>query len=119
MIRRALATVVLVLGLLAAGIYIGGHPGGLPDFIRNPLVGDQDTRAFDNALDTVASTYYLKIGRKHVAALAQALQGPPAAPEAGVLELMQQRFGGGAENPFEAIKQLLLDRQIPFDDSVW
>jgi hypothetical protein len=63
--------------------------------------------------------WYLKIGRKHVAALAQALQGPPAAPEAGVLELMQQRFGGGAENPFEAIKQLLLDRQIPFDDSVW
>jgi len=67
MIRRALATVVLVLGLLVAGIYIGGHPGGLPGFIRDPLVGNQDTRAFDDALDTVARTYYRKVPRQELA----------------------------------------------------
>lgn len=67
MIRRALATLVLVLGLLAAGIYVGGHPSGLPGFIRDPLVGDQDTRAFDRALDTVAETYYVKVPREELA----------------------------------------------------
>jgi carboxyl-terminal processing protease len=64
MIRRALASLVLCLVLLFAGIYLGGHPSGLPDFLRNPLVGDQDTRVVNEAIDTVHDTYYREYGRK-------------------------------------------------------
>jgi carboxyl-terminal processing protease len=64
MIRRALASLVLCLILLCAGIYLGGHPSGLPGFLRDPLVGDQDTRVVDEAIDTVNSTYYRKIPKK-------------------------------------------------------
>jgi carboxyl-terminal processing protease len=64
MIRRALASLVLCLILLFAGIYLGGHPSGLPDFLRNPLVGDQDTRVVNEAIDTVNDTYYRKIPKK-------------------------------------------------------
>jgi carboxyl-terminal processing protease len=64
MIRRALAALVLCLILLFAGIYLGGHPSGLPGFLRDPLVGDQDTRVVKEAIDTVNSTYYRKIPKK-------------------------------------------------------
>jgi carboxyl-terminal processing protease len=64
MIRRALASLVLCLILLCAGIYLGGHPSGLPGFLRDPLVGDQDTRVVDEAIDTVNHTYYRKIPKK-------------------------------------------------------
>jgi carboxyl-terminal processing protease len=67
MIRRALASLVLVLVQLSAGIYLGGHPGGLPGFVRDPLVGDQDTRVIDEALDQVHDTYYREIPRKQLA----------------------------------------------------
>ncbi|MCW3001844.1 MAG: family peptidase [Conexibacter sp.] len=67
MIRRVLASLVLCLILLSAGIYLGGHPGGLPGFVRNPLVGDQDTRVLDEALDQVHDTYYRQIPKKQLA----------------------------------------------------
>jgi carboxyl-terminal processing protease len=67
MIRRALASLVLCLILLSAGIYLGGHPGALPGFVRNPLVGDQDTRVLDEALDQVHDTYYREIPKKQLA----------------------------------------------------
>ncbi|HEY6760860.1 MAG TPA: S41 family peptidase [Baekduia sp.] len=62
MIRRALASLVLCLILLAAGIYLGGHPSGLPGFIRNPLVGDKDTRVVNEAIDQIHDTYYREYG---------------------------------------------------------
>ncbi|MCW2994587.1 MAG: family peptidase [Conexibacter sp.] len=64
MIRRALVALVLCLVLLFAGIYLGGHPNGLPDFLRDPLVGDRDTRVVNEAIDTVNDTYYRKIPKK-------------------------------------------------------
>jgi carboxyl-terminal processing protease len=67
MIRRALASLVLVLVVLGAGIYLGGHPNGLPGFVRDPLVGDQDTRVIDEALDQVHDTYYRQIPKKQLA----------------------------------------------------
>jgi carboxyl-terminal processing protease len=67
MIRRALASLVLCLILLCAGIYLGAHPSGLPGFLRNPLVGDQDTRVVNEAIDTVNDTYYRKIPKKELA----------------------------------------------------
>jgi carboxyl-terminal processing protease len=67
MIRRALASLVLVLVVLGAGIYLGGHPSGLPGFVRDPLVGDQDTRVIDEALDRVHETYYRDIPKRQLA----------------------------------------------------
>ncbi|HEV7494984.1 S41 family peptidase [Baekduia sp.] len=67
MIRRAVASLVLCLILLCAGIYLGGHPSALPGFLRDPLVGDQDTRVVNEAIDTVNDTYYRKIPKKDLA----------------------------------------------------
>jgi carboxyl-terminal processing protease len=64
MIRRVLASLVLCLILLCAGIYLGGHPSGLPGFLRDPLVGDKDTRVVQEAIDRVHDTYYREYGRK-------------------------------------------------------
>jgi len=64
MIRRVLASLVLCLVLLCAGIYLGGHPSGLPGFLRDPLVGDKDTRVVKEAIDRVHDTYYREYGRK-------------------------------------------------------
>ncbi|HET6506748.1 MAG TPA: S41 family peptidase [Baekduia sp.] len=67
MIRRAIASLVLCLVLLACGIYLGAHPSGLPGFVRDPLVGDSDTRVVNEAIDRVNSTYYRKISKKKLA----------------------------------------------------
>jgi carboxyl-terminal processing protease len=82
MIRRALASLVLCLILLFAGIYLGAHPSGLPGFLRDPLVGDQDTRVVNEAIDTVNDTYYRKIPKKDLANKAIA----------GVVESLDDRF---------------------------
>jgi carboxyl-terminal processing protease len=67
MIRRALASVVLCLVILFAGIYLGGHPDGLPGFLRDPLVGDQDTRVVDEAMEQIHDTYYRDVPREQLA----------------------------------------------------
>jgi carboxyl-terminal processing protease len=67
MIRRVLASIVLVLVLLSVGIYLGGHPTKLPGFVRDPLVGDKDTRVIDEALDQIHQTYYRKVPKKDLA----------------------------------------------------
>jgi carboxyl-terminal processing protease len=67
MIRRALASLVLCLILLFAGIYIGAHPSGLPGVLRDPLVGDADTRVVNEAIDQVHDTYYREIPEKQLA----------------------------------------------------
>jgi carboxyl-terminal processing protease len=66
-IPRVLAVLALCLVLLGTGIYLGGHPDGLPGVVRDPLVGDQDTRVVDQAIDDVAGTYYRKIPRDQLA----------------------------------------------------
>ena len=67
MIRRALASLVLCLILLFAGIYLGAHPSGLPDVLRDPLVGDSDTRVVNEAIGQVHDTYYRRIPEKELA----------------------------------------------------
>jgi carboxyl-terminal processing protease len=67
MIRRALASFVLCLILLFVGIYLGGHPDGLPSALRDPLVGDSDTRVVQEAIDEVHDSYYRAIPRKELA----------------------------------------------------
>lgn len=75
-VRTAVVAVVLCLALLAGGIYLGGHPDSLPDFARDALVGDQDTRVVREALDTIEDRYYAKVGPEKLtdAAIAGAVQ---------------------------------------------
>jgi carboxyl-terminal processing protease len=82
MIRRALASLVLCLILLFAGIYLGAHPSGLPDVLRDPLVGDQDTRVVSEAIEQVHDTYYRKVPEKKLA----------DASIKGVVESLDDRF---------------------------
>ncbi|WP_445151793.1 S41 family peptidase [Baekduia sp. Peel2402] len=67
MIRRALASLLLCLILLACGIYLGAHPSGLPGFIRDPLVGDSDTRVVGEAIDRVNDVYYREVPKSTLA----------------------------------------------------
>jgi carboxyl-terminal processing protease len=67
MIRRALASLALCLILLACGVYLGAHPSGLPGFVRDPLVGDQDTRVVNEAIEKVNDVYYRKIPKSTLA----------------------------------------------------
>ncbi|MBI5107087.1 MAG: S41 family peptidase [Solirubrobacterales bacterium] len=67
MITRVLATVLTCLLLLGAGVYLGGHPEGLPGPVRDALVGDQDTRVVQEAIDEVRDTYYRDIPRDQLA----------------------------------------------------
>jgi carboxyl-terminal processing protease len=67
MIRRVLVSLVLCLVLLCAGIYLGGHPNALPGVVRDPLVGDKDTRVVREAIDRVNEIYYRPIPRSALA----------------------------------------------------
>jgi len=53
-----------VIVLLLFGIYLGGHPSGLPSPVRNAFVGDDDTQLMREALDTIDEIYYRKQNRE-------------------------------------------------------
>jgi carboxyl-terminal processing protease len=55
---------LLVPLLIAAGIWLGGHPDSLPDPVRNALVEDTDGRVYEQAVDTLARDYYREVDRK-------------------------------------------------------
>jgi carboxyl-terminal processing protease len=59
----ALTTVVLVL----AGVWLGGHPGYLPAFLRDALVRDHETLVVNEALDRIARDYYRPVRRSQLA----------------------------------------------------
>jgi carboxyl-terminal processing protease len=49
--------------LLLLGIYLGGHPNGLPGPVRDAFVGDDDTQLVRQALDTIDDIYYRRVSR--------------------------------------------------------
>jgi carboxyl-terminal processing protease len=68
MLRRALPTALILLAVLAAGIFVGGrHPEALPGPVRDALVGDSDTRAVREAIDEVSRDYYRQVPRRELA----------------------------------------------------
>jgi carboxyl-terminal processing protease len=54
---------VLLPVFLVAGIWLGGHPGNLPGFARDALVGDSEGRLYDEALDVIADNYYRPVDK--------------------------------------------------------
>ncbi len=65
-VLRILALLLIPIALVG-GVYLGGHPDDLPGFVRDPLVGDQDTRVVAEAIDQVGDSYYRKIPDKTLA----------------------------------------------------
>jgi carboxyl-terminal processing protease len=64
---RVLAYIPAALALLAAGIFLGGHPDRLPGFVSDALVGGKDTRVVREAIDRIHDTYYRKIPESELA----------------------------------------------------
>jgi carboxyl-terminal processing protease len=56
------AVVVLLLALIAAGIWWGGHPEDLPGFMQRVFVANRGTRVVDEALARIHREYYRPIG---------------------------------------------------------
>ncbi len=56
------AVVVLLLALVVAGIWWGGHPEDLPGFMQRTFVANRGTRVVDEALARIHREYYRPIG---------------------------------------------------------
>ena len=61
--RSFLLIAVLVPVLLVTGIWLGGHPSALPDFVRDKLVDDGDAQVYEEAVDIIKRDYYRGIDR--------------------------------------------------------
>ena len=61
--RSILVIAVLVPVLLVTGIYLGGHPSVLPEFLRDRLVDDGDAQVYEEAVDIINRDYYRKVDR--------------------------------------------------------
>ncbi len=59
--------VALLLALLAAGLWWGGHPEDLPGFMQRVFVANRDTRVVDEALARIHHDYYRPVGESHLA----------------------------------------------------
>ncbi|MGH2865644.1 MAG: S41 family peptidase [Solirubrobacteraceae bacterium] len=61
--RQPLALLLLLaaLGLLALGLWLGGHPEDLPSFLRSAFVSSPRTAVVDEAIQRVATDYYRPI----------------------------------------------------------
>jgi carboxyl-terminal processing protease len=57
---------LLLLLLLAGGIWLGGHPQFLPSTVRDTLVGDDDAQLYGEATDIIEQDYYRKIDGKQL-----------------------------------------------------
>jgi carboxyl-terminal processing protease len=57
----AALAVALVAGLLALGLWLGGHPKDLPGFLRNAFVAGGQGDAVQEALETISHDYYRQV----------------------------------------------------------
>jgi carboxyl-terminal processing protease len=58
---------VLLPILLAAGLWLGGHPQDLPGFLRSAFVDDRQTRVVDEAIERIAADYYRPVPASRLA----------------------------------------------------
>ena len=67
--RRSPRLLLALLGALGAivllllGIWLGGHPSGLPGPIRDAFVGNDDTQLMHEAVDTIDQIYYRRVDK--------------------------------------------------------
>lgn len=59
---RALAALAAILATLAAGMYLGGHPADLPNFLRDAFV-DESASLSSEATNVIEDNFYRKVPR--------------------------------------------------------
>jgi carboxyl-terminal processing protease len=66
--RRSLLPLLVILlpAMLVLGIWLGGHPAGLPEPVRDALVDETDGRVYEQAIDTLQRDYYRKVDRNQL-----------------------------------------------------
>jgi carboxyl-terminal processing protease len=64
--RRLGRRLSVPLGVLAGGIWLGGHSEYLPNPVRDTLVSDDDSAVYDEAVDVIEKDYYRKVDRKQL-----------------------------------------------------
>jgi carboxyl-terminal processing protease len=79
--RSAIRVVVVVLLVLAAGVWLGGHPSWMPSALRNAFVSDSNDRVVNQTLDLLTRDYYRPLNRtqlldKGVTAMVASLSDP-------------------------------------------
>jgi carboxyl-terminal processing protease len=82
--RRRLLPVLLALLVpvaLLLGLWAGGHPRVLPDFVRDAFVGDDQAQVYQEVLDRIDADFYRdvdkeEIARKSLTAAVEALDDP-------------------------------------------
>jgi carboxyl-terminal processing protease len=57
---------LLVPAALAFGIWAGGHPRALPEFVRDALVDDDDAQVYEDVLDRIGDDFYRRVERSKV-----------------------------------------------------
>jgi carboxyl-terminal processing protease len=62
---RAIAAVVAVLAALALGMYLGGHPSGLPEPLRDVFV-DESTSVQAEAIDIIEDNYHREVPERRL-----------------------------------------------------
>jgi carboxyl-terminal processing protease len=66
LLSSKVVALIALLSVLAAGIWLGGHPRYLPGPVADVLVGDQSRRVVLEGLDTIHDRYYRAIGRREL-----------------------------------------------------
>ncbi len=66
-VAATLAALVVLGGLVVAGIWWGGHPEDLPGFMQRALVANRGTRVVDEALARIHHDYYRPVGEGQLA----------------------------------------------------
>jgi carboxyl-terminal processing protease len=62
---RALAAVAAVLATLAGGMYLGGHPADLPNFLRDAFV-EESASLGSEATNVIEDNFYRKVSRSQL-----------------------------------------------------
>jgi carboxyl-terminal processing protease len=67
--RRHLLPLLLAVMLpvaLIVGLWAGGHPGVLPQFVRDAFVDDGDAQVYEDVLDRIKADFYRKVDRGNI-----------------------------------------------------
>jgi carboxyl-terminal processing protease len=64
-LRTAIIALACALAALAGGLYLGGHPGSLPNWARKAFVAN-DNAVRDQVIDSIRDGFYKKVNRKEL-----------------------------------------------------
>lgn len=63
---RLAAGIIAAVALLAAGVWLGGHPGWMPSSLRSAFVSDSSGQLMNEVIDTITRDYYRRVDRSQL-----------------------------------------------------